>query len=162
MIIVDNMAKRVAVGLLALAVFGHTGQAQNTPQLKVDMRYSEARKVLSASGWAPTSYAPASAGWKSLDDHLRADFLKRGMPEVGSCFGTGDSQCFAVWQRRSHLMVVKSRSEGYDPATGPTVYFFYEVRLHHLISKDSPLSRKDWDPRSADIVPGSFPAEHSW
>jgi hypothetical protein len=162
MIMVDGTAKMIAAGFLALIVFGLAWQPASASQLKVDMPYVEAREVLAASGWAPTNFAPADALDRELDDYLRADFLKRGMPEVGSCFGTGAGQCFAIWQRRNRLMVVESRLEGFDPTTGPTVYFFYEVRLHHSVSKNSPPPRDDWDPRSADVVPGSSPAGHPW
>ncbi len=123
----------------------------------------QARKILLEAGWSPTSYAEASmpSGSKGLDDDLSADFLKRGAPEVGACFGTGLDQCFGIWRRKDRLFIVESLGE-YDPAIGPTVYFFYQVKLHGLAATAGVPTRDEWDPRSADVVPNSVPKGHDW
>src|SRR5216683_1555322 len=157
------MRVTIAIALLAMTVIGHPCSAAVAPRLKVGMAYVEAREVLLALGWMPTNYSPDDVPTtaKDLDDYLRAEFLKRGASEVGSCFPTGMGQCFGIWRRQNRLLVVESRYEGYDPTVGPDVYFFYQVRLA-LSDKRAVPTRKEWDPRSADIVPGSFPKGRSW
>jgi len=134
--------------------------AANVPQIKTGITYLAARHALLASGWAPTKYAPSDvqSEGKELDDRLREPFLKIGAPEVGSCYPTGLGQCFGIWRKRSLRFVIESRPEGFDPNSGPTVYFYYQVRLHGTSATGNVPGRNEWDPRSADIVPGSFPA----
>jgi hypothetical protein len=146
-------------------IAGDSSAAENAP-FKVGIPYAEARDRLLASGWLPTDYATAdpdmSSDAKERDNELRAEFIKRGAPEVGSCVPTGLGQCFGIWRKGQRLFVVESRSEGYDPQTGPDVSYFYQVRLHSPLRIRAMPARTVWDPRSADIVPGSFPSDHSW
>jgi hypothetical protein len=148
--------------LLATLVFGQHTAAEAT-QLTLGMPYMKARDVLLSAGWSPTGYAEAgvSSGEKELDDALRSDFLKRGAPEVGACFGTGIGQCFGIWRKKSRLFVIESLQE-YKPEVGPSVYFFYEVQLHGQSALGGVPNRQEWDPRSADVLSGTFPEGHPW
>ncbi len=159
------MRRTIGGALFAMVVMDCPCLGAETLRLAVGMTYIEARRELSASGWTPTNYATAeyeTDGAKDLDNVLRSEFLKRGAPEVGSCFPTGMAQCFGIWRKGDRLLVVESTYEGYDPKIGPDVYFYYQVRLHGLSTKGGTPTRDDWDPRSADMVPGSYPRGHHW
>lgn len=155
--------------LLAIVLCGMIGLSTRSwadpSLLRVDMPYMQARQLLLSQHWSPTNYAHESESntdMKNDDDFLRSDFLKRGAPEVGACFGTGMGQCFAVWEKGKRILIVESRSEGFSPETGPTVYFFYEVSPARTKGKGAPLTRDDWDPRSANVVPNTYPKDHPW
>jgi hypothetical protein len=52
-------------------------------------------------------------------------------------------QCFAVWQKGRRVLVVESRDESFIPVTGPTVYFFYEVRPSRTKGGVATLTRQE-------------------
>src|SRR5476649_2406634 len=111
-----SMRTTITIALPAMTFTGHPCSAADAPRLKIGMAYAEARQVLLALGWMPTHYSPDDVPItaRDLDDHLRVEFVKRGAPEVGSCFPTGLPLCFGIWRRQNRLLVVESRYEGYD------------------------------------------------
>jgi hypothetical protein len=146
---------------LFFSVFGIAPQSwAGESLLHVDMPYVEARKTLRAHNWSPTDYAhrdmSVTDNAAEMDDTLRSPFVSRGAPEVGACFPTGLGQCFAIWTKGNRVLVLESRSEGFKPISGPTVFYYYEVAPSG-IKKGLPLTRQDWDYRSANVVPNSYP-----
>jgi len=157
-----RLAKFLTAVLIAMLASSQCAIAQ-TVRLTIGMPYMKARALLLSSGWTPTTYAEAgNSTWEQQqDDYLRSDFIQRGATEVGACFGTGMDQCFGIWRNKTQLFVVESLGE-YKPETGPSVYFFYRVQLHGKSALGGVPSRLEWDPRSADVIPGSFSPGHPW
>ncbi len=148
--------------LILIAYWSHPSSAHSPPKFVVGMPYVEARHILLAQRWTPSDYATDAEKGDDLAATLKAEFVKRGATEVGSCFPTGDGQCFGIWRRGDRLMIIESSNEGIDPVAGPTVYFYYQARLHGADYRAQKPGREVWDPRSADVIQGTYPEDHHW
>ena len=120
--------------ILGFFAFGSEAMSQNVP-LRVDMNYTQARKVLLDNGWQP--FVPAGANVltcqfgnpcnnRSIDSEkrLRRQFRARGWYEAVHCFPTGAGFCYhQFYDINGRGLVVVTGSGSYTMM--PSVVQFY-------------------------------------
>ena len=119
--------------ILGFFAFGSEAMSQNVP-LRVDMNYTQARKVLLDNGWQP--FVPAGADLltcnfgrdpcidRSIDLRSRRQFRARGWYEAVHCFPTGRGLCYhQFYDINGRGLVVVTGSGSYTMM--PSVQHFY-------------------------------------
>ena len=118
--------------ILGFFAFGSEAMSQNVP-LRVDMNYTQARKVLLDNGWQP--FVPAGAHVLTCnfgkpcifpidsEKSLRRQFRARGWYEAVHCFPTGRGLCYHQFYDINGRGLVVVTGSGYY--TMPSVQHFY-------------------------------------
>lgn len=122
--------------IIGFFAFGAEAMSQNVP-LRVDMNYTQARKVLLDNGWQPfipTGALRLACDGKSPCEYrfadraiaLRKQFRNRGWYETVHCFGTGAGLCYhQFYDINGRGLVVVTGSGSYSQMPS-VVKFYYE------------------------------------